>query len=167
MRRIAGLLVLTVTAVLLSGCVYDPYTGTYAPCCGYYGSYGYYGYYRSPYYRYPPSYAPYGYPSGPYMTAPQGQPGAYPQGPGQPPPRPGAAASPGGGGALAQRFAMANVPYDGHLTRDEAAAGMPLVARNFDAIDAGRKGHVTLPEVRAFAAERRAELRQQGQPGAP
>ena len=45
MRRIAGLLALTLTAALLVGCVYDPYTGTYAPCCGYYG----YPYYGNPY----------------------------------------------------------------------------------------------------------------------
>jgi hypothetical protein len=141
MRRIAGLLALMLTAALLSGCVYDPYTGTYAPCCGYYGYSGYYGY-RSPYYRYPPSYAPYGYPSGPYMAPPQGQPGGYPQGPGQPPPRPGAAASPAGGGGPAQ----------------------PLVARNLDAIDADRNGYVTLVDGRGFAVERSEELRQHDQP---
>ena len=45
MQRLAGLLVLALTAVLLAGCVYDPYTGTYRPCCGYYG----YPYYRYPY----------------------------------------------------------------------------------------------------------------------
>ena len=69
MQRIAGLLALALTAALLAGCAYDPYTGTYAPCCGYYGyPYGY---------RYPPPYAPYGYPSGPYMAQPPSQPGAY------------------------------------------------------------------------------------------
>ena len=63
MRWIPGLLALAAAASLLGGCVYDPYTGTYYPCCGYYG----YSYYRYPYYRYPPAY-PYGYPSAqPYM----------------------------------------------------------------------------------------------------
>jgi hypothetical protein len=90
MRRLVGLLVLTLTAALLAGCAYDPYTGTYVPCCGYYGS----PYYRSPYYGYPRPYAPYGYPSGPYMAPPQGQPGAYPSPLGQLPPGPGAAISP-------------------------------------------------------------------------
>ena len=33
---------------------------------------------------------------------------------------------------------------------------MPLVAQNFDAIDAGGKGYVTLPEIQAFMAQRRA-----------
>ena len=73
MQRIAGLLALSLTAALLAGCAYDPYTGTYAPCCGYYGN----PYYGNPYYRYPPPYAPYGYPSGPYMAQPPSQPGAY------------------------------------------------------------------------------------------
>jgi hypothetical protein len=158
MQRIAGLL--TLTTALLVGCVYDPYTGTYVACCGYYG-YPYYGY---PYYRYPPTYAPYGYPSGPYMVAPQGQPGAYPPPTGQPPPGPGAAAYPAGGGALAQRFAAANVTHDGHLTREQAEAGMPMVAQNFDAIDVDRKGYVILSEVSTFAMTRRAELGQQGAP---
>ena len=85
MRRIAALLALTVGASLLAGCVYDPYTATWRPCCNYYGY---------PYYRYPPSYYPYGYPPGPYMAPKrhlkvsrvhiQSQPA-------EPPPRPGAA----------------------------------------------------------------------------
>ena len=79
MQRIAGLLALTLTAALLVGCVYNPYTGTYAPCCGYYGN----PYYGNPYYRYPPPYAPYGYPSGPYMAPPQNQPGSYASPPAQ------------------------------------------------------------------------------------
>jgi hypothetical protein len=68
---------------MLAGCTYDPYTGSYVPCCGYY-SYPYYGY---PYYRYPPPYY-YGPQTSPYyMPPPAGQPGAYPNSP--PPPRPG------------------------------------------------------------------------------
>ena len=77
MRRIAALLALT--AGLLAGCAYDPYTGTYAPCCGYYG----YPYYGNPYYRYPPPYAPYGDPSGTYAAPPQSQPGPYASPPAQ------------------------------------------------------------------------------------
>lgn len=70
MRRWAAALALAITAVLLAGCVYDPYTGTYVPCCNYY---------PSPYYGYPPPYYPYGYPPpGPYAQPPQ------------PPPPPGA-----------------------------------------------------------------------------
>jgi hypothetical protein len=152
---------LALSAILLAGCVYNPYTGTYVACCGYYG-YPYYGY---PYYRYPPAYAPYGYPARPYMVQP-GQPGAYPPSGGQAGPVPGAAAEPVGGSVLAQRFGAANVTHDGRLTRDQAAAGMPLVAQNFDAIDIDRKGYVTLPEVRAFAVQRRAERGQAAQSSA-
>jgi hypothetical protein len=93
MQRIAWLLALTLAAALLSGCVYDPYTGTYRPCCGYYGYYGY-PYYGYPYYRYPPQYPPYPYPSGPSSAPTQGQPGAYPPPPEQVPPRPGASLAP-------------------------------------------------------------------------
>jgi hypothetical protein len=49
MRRVAALLALTVGASLLDGCVYNPYTGTWQPCCSYYGY---------PYYRYPPPFIP-------------------------------------------------------------------------------------------------------------
>ncbi len=85
MRRIPGLLALAATAGLLGGCAYNPYTGSYYPCCGYYG----YPSYRYPYYGYPPAYPyGYGYPAAqPYMMQqPQGQqqghPGAYQAPPG-------------------------------------------------------------------------------------
>jgi hypothetical protein len=177
MRRVATTLALAAAAALLCGCVYDPYTGALAPCCAYYGyPYGY---------RYPAPYPPYGYPPGPYSGSPpasygapragsysappadpngappEAQPGAY-QGP------TGGAAfstqggSPGQGGSLAQggsltlRFAAANVTNDGRLTREQAEAAMPLVAQNFDAIDADGKGYVTLSEIQGFMAQRRA-----------
>lgn len=156
--RLSAVVALAGAAALLGGCVYDPYTGLYEPCCNYYGSpYGYY--------RYPPPYygpGPYGPQQGPYQGSPQGpnqapyygaQPGSMPP---PPPGRPGAAAYPSGNGNLAQRFATANVTHDGRLTRQQAATAMPMVARNFDEIDVEHKGYVTLPEIRAFAAERRA-----------
>jgi hypothetical protein len=155
MRRIGAVLALIGAAALLSGCVYDPYTGAYYPCCNYYGY---------PYYRYPP---PYRYPA-PYYPPPQGYPSGPPPGPVQgsyqsqplppPPPQAGASVNPGGGGGggLAQRFANANVTHDGRLTREQAQGAMPMVARNFDTIDIEHKGYVTLPEIRAFAAERHA-----------
>jgi len=133
----------SVTLLLLGGCMYDPYVGGWVPCCTYGYGYGY---------RYPPPYyGPYGYPYG----APGPQPGyapdmqqGYPSAP--------ASAAPANGGGLAQRFAAANVTHDGRLTREQAEQGMPFVARDFDAIDFDRKGYVTLPEIRAFAAQRRA-----------
>ena len=136
--------------LLLGGCVYDPYSQQWVPCCAYGYGYGYS-------YPYPPPYygpGPYGYPYGP----PGPQPGygsAYPYGaPGPQQGYPGAAASasPADGG-LAQQFAAANVTHDGELTREQAERGMPMVARDFDAIDIDHKGYVTLPEIRAFAAQ--------------
>jgi hypothetical protein len=145
MQRTSALRWLPAIALLLAGCVYDPYTGTYQPCCGWYG-YPYYGYYGYPYYRYPPPYYQYygnqqqyyGNQSGAYTASSQAQPGP--------------AAYPSSGDELGDRFAEANVTHDGRLTRAQAVAGMPLVAQNFDAIDVDQKGYVTLPEVRAFAA---------------
>jgi hypothetical protein len=174
MRRLGAVVALAGATALLSGCAYDPYTGTYYPCCSYYGN---------PYYGYPPPYypPPQGYPQGQPQVYPQGYPQGQPQGypPGQPgyapgplgqeqgsyqsqslaPPAPQSYASAypqAGGGGLVQRFANANVTHDGRLTREQAEAGMPMVARNFDTIDIEHKGYVTLPEIRAFADERRA-----------
>lgn len=50
---------------------------------------------------------------------------------------------------LEQRFAAADTNGDGKLTRDEAKAGMPRVFRQFDVIDAGKKGYLTLDDIRA------------------
>jgi len=156
MGRYAAIAALAGVAALLGGCVYDPYTGAYYPCCSYP-----YGYYRPPppYYPPPPGYpsgSP-GYSPGQYGGPPPGQEEGPPPGyPNASPVRPGASANPGGGGGLMQRFAAANVTHDGRLTREQAAAGMPMVARNFDSIDIEHKGYVTLPEIRAFAQERRA-----------
>ena len=57
---------------------------------------------------------------------------------------------------LQSRFASANTTQDGKLTRQQAAAGMPMVARNFDAIDTQKAGFVTLPQIEAFMQERAA-----------
>jgi hypothetical protein len=52
--RLRTILALAGVAAILGGCVYDPYTGTYVPCCNYYGyPYGYA--YPRPYYRPAPS----------------------------------------------------------------------------------------------------------------
>lgn len=59
---------------------------------------------------------------------------------------------------LRERFAAANTTHDGRLTLAQAqAGGMRGVARNFDAIDADRKGYVTVADIRAFRRARRAE----------
>ena len=60
---------------------------------------------------------------------------------------------------LQQRFDLANATHDGHLTLAQAQGKMPMVARNYDAIDTAHKGYVTVDEVRAFARARRAARR--------
>jgi len=55
---------------------------------------------------------------------------------------------------LQTRFANANTTHDGKLTRAQAAAGMPMVAKHFDEIDTQRAGYLTLPQIEAFAAQR-------------
>ena len=43
-RRALAAILLIVAAGVLQGCVYNPYTGTYTPCCAGYPAYrGYYG----------------------------------------------------------------------------------------------------------------------------
>jgi hypothetical protein len=147
MRGAAATLALSVAVTLLGGCVRHPDSGAMAPCCGYYGDP--YGYYGDPYgYRRPAPHDPYGRPSDAYGAPPAAQPEAYP-GPAA------GAGTPLQASPLELHFAAANVTNDGRLTRLQAEEGMPLVARNFDAIDHGGKGFVTLAEIRAFMAQRR------------
>ncbi|MDR5739584.1 MULTISPECIES: EF-hand domain-containing protein [unclassified Caballeronia] len=58
---------------------------------------------------------------------------------------------------LRTRFAQANTTHDGKLTRDQAATGMPMVARHFDEIDAQKNGYVTLPQIEVFLREHAAQ----------
>lgn len=60
---------------------------------------------------------------------------------------------------VTERFAAADANHDGKLTREEADAKMPMVARNFDQIDKAQKGYVTLDEIQAFSRERMAARR--------
>lgn len=57
---------------------------------------------------------------------------------------------------VARRFAAADKNGDGQLTREEANAGMPRIAKNFDKIDADRKGYITLDEIKAALAAGRS-----------
>ena len=57
---------------------------------------------------------------------------------------------------LQTRFASANVTHDGKLTREQAASGMPMVARHFDEIDTQKAGYLTLAQIEAFMQERAA-----------
>jgi EF hand len=60
---------------------------------------------------------------------------------------------------ITERFAAADANHDGKLTREEAEASMPIVARNFDQIDKAHKGFVTLDDIQAFYRERMAARR--------
>lgn len=56
-----------------------------------------------------------------------------------------------------ERFQAANTTGDGHLTLAQAQAGnLPMIVRNFDAIDAQHKGYVTLQDIRAYRQQMRA-----------
>lgn len=52
---------------------------------------------------------------------------------------------------LQKRFKAADTNADGRLSRDEAKGGMPRIHRNFDAIDAGKTGFVSLEQIATFA----------------
>jgi hypothetical protein len=56
---------------------------------------------------------------------------------------------------LEERFKAADKDGDGKLTKDEAEAGMPRVAKHFDEIDKDHKGYVTLDQIKAAMAAMR------------
>lgn len=51
------------------------------------------------------------------------------------------------------RFAAANTTHDGKLTKAQAQAGMPMVAKHFDEIDTQKVGYVTLEQIETFAQQ--------------
>lgn len=55
---------------------------------------------------------------------------------------------------LQMRFANANTTRDGKLTREQAAAGMPMVASHFDEIDTQQAGYVTLAQIEGFMRQK-------------
>ena len=55
--------------------------------------------------------------------------------------------------SIAVRFEAANVTHDGHLTLEQAKAGMPAIARHFDEIDTKKAGYLTLDQVRTYAVD--------------
>ena len=59
-------------------------------------------------------------------------------------------------GATMERLKAADTNGDGMISREEAAA-LPMIAKNFDQIDANHDGQVTLDELRAFHEQQRAE----------
>ncbi len=52
-----------------------------------------------------------------------------------------------------QHFVAANSSHDGKLTKSQATKGKwRIVSRNFTAIDKGKKGYVTLEDIKAYNA---------------
>lgn len=51
---------------------------------------------------------------------------------------------------LAERFKAADKDGDGQLTKAEAEAGMPRLAKHFDAIDSAKTGRVSLEQVKTW-----------------
>ena len=80
--------------------------------------------------------------------------------------------APGGAGqsraqAFIARFEAANTTHDGRLTLAQAQAGhLPMIARNFSAIDKDSKGYVTLSDIQAWRRAR-AEQRHATQDATP
>jgi Ca2+-binding EF-hand superfamily protein len=56
-----------------------------------------------------------------------------------------------------QHFKAADKNSDGKISREEASASLPRIARNFDQIDANKDGQITREELKAFREKRRAE----------
>ncbi len=92
------------------------------------------------------------------LTGSTGTPAAAPPAVSRPSP-PARAPRQGHRRTLQQRFDDANTSRDGHLTMAQAEAGMPSVARDFAAIDAGRKGYVTMDDIHAHNRAKRAARR--------
>jgi Ca2+-binding EF-hand superfamily protein len=56
---------------------------------------------------------------------------------------------------LQKRFEAADTNKDGKLTREEAHAKMPKVYKNFDAIDAGHTGTISLADIETFVVSKK------------
>ena len=52
---------------------------------------------------------------------------------------------------IAERFAKCDVNKDGKLTLEEAKGCMPRIYSNFNRIDSGNKGYVTVAQIQAMA----------------
>lgn len=63
---------------------------------------------------------------------------------------------------LQKRFDAADTNKDGKLTREEAQAKMPKVYKNFDAIDAGHTGAISLADIETFVASKKGSRKPAG-----
>lgn len=53
---------------------------------------------------------------------------------------------------IEERFKAADKNGDGKLTLEEAKAGMPRIAANFDRIDTQKLGYITVDQIKKMAA---------------
>lgn len=74
------------------------------------------------------------------------------------------AAATGKNARLAEQFRRADADGNGMLSRAEAERAAPLLAKQFDAIDANRDGQISPEEIRAFRRTGRNERRARGGP---
>ena len=61
-----------------------------------------------------------------------------------------------------ERFRQADKDGNGPLSKAEAEAGMPRMAKDFDAIDTNKDGKITQEELRAYGAKRHAQWKEHG-----
>ncbi len=64
-----------------------------------------------------------------------------------------------------EKFNAADANHDGKLTREEADAGMPNVAKDFDKIDTKKSGSVTQKQIGAYYAAKAKQRRAAQDPG--
>jgi Ca2+-binding EF-hand superfamily protein len=72
------------------------------------------------------------------------------------------AATTGTNARLAEQFRRADADGNGMVSRAEAERAAPLLAKQFDAIDANRDGQISPEEIRAFRRAGRSERRARG-----
>jgi hypothetical protein len=58
--------------------------------------------------------------------------------------------------SAAEHFADANTTHDGRLTLEQATAGYKSVAKSFNQIDAAHHGYVTMDDIKAWRASKKA-----------
>jgi hypothetical protein len=58
--------------------------------------------------------------------------------------------------SAADHFADANSTHDGRLTQDQAASGYKSIAKNFSQIDVSHHGYVTMDDIQAWKAAKKA-----------
>jgi hypothetical protein len=66
------------------------------------------------------------------------------------------AAAPHARRSAAEHFADANTTHDGHLTLEQATSGYKSVAKSFNQIDVAHHGYITMDDIKAWRAAKKA-----------